>query len=259
MRHIELRHQGLLAVFTAGVFVTCVWGCRVAGNLRTEPSNQNTAASVDNQTSKLEPLIGKNNPDCPAAVKVIKTGPSKPPFTFNHLQVKLMNRQSKPIWLLLRHRDSFPPTGQFACEKLEKHCFSTMQLWDGGSKQQGKVVLITFLGVETFRAIHIPAGGDIILGNYIMTTLGPVTDFEVWEVDSLRVNGKTPLEEWLPYSVISDRVVHIGDRQKQTVLDLDKNTNKKREDYPNEKVEFVTARAIRKWLAPVTASKAKNN
>lgn len=253
---LRVRSYRVVTVFAIGLIVTLV-GCRAAGNFQNEPANQNAATPGAAQTSHLELLAGQNDPDCPASVKVIKTAPSKPPFTFNHLEVQLRNRQSKAIWLLLRHRESFPPGGRFECEKFEKHCFSSLQLWDGGRKEQGKVVVISFLGVETFRAIRIPAGADIILGNYIMTTREAVSDFEVWEVDSLQVNGKTPLEEWLPFPVMSDRIVHIGDRQKQQNLDLDQNTNKKREDYPDEKVEFVTAHAIRKWLATVNKSQSK--
>lgn len=62
-----------------------------------------------------------------------------------------------------------------------------------------------------------------------------MSDFEVWEVDLLLVNDKTPLEEWLFYPVMPDRVAHIGERQKSIVLDWDKTLKNYRQDYSKRK------------------------
>ena len=255
---LEVPHHRVFLIATASLFISLVWGCRVANIAKQDSVNQNTPVAAETQTSKLVPIDGKNNPACPATVKVIDVKTSKPPLTFYQLKVRVVNRQPNAIWLLLRHDAAFPKTGQFACYKFQKHCFSTVQFLENGNKQAAKVVVISFLGVDSFSAIRMLPAGDITLDYYIMNTAEPVSDFEVWEVDSLLVNDKTPLEKWLPYPVLSDRVAHIGEQQKSIVLDLDGTLNNYRQDYPNEKVEFVTAKAIRKWLVPVTPSKQQH-
>src|SRR5205085_11544948 len=134
--------------------------------------------------------------------------------TFYQLKVRLMNHQSDARWFVLRYGDPLESTGKFNCYKEEKHCFSAEQLWEDESKQAPSVIVIHFLGPESFTALRLPKDADITLGNYIMNTAEPVSDFDVWEVDSLLVNGKTSMEEWLPYPVMSDRVANISERPK---------------------------------------------
>jgi hypothetical protein len=250
----DVRHRGFHIGIATLIAIACC-GCLLSGSTKKATMNQNTALPTDRQTSKLVPILGKNNSDCPASVSLIKMGPSKPPLVFHQLNVRLINRQRDVNWFVLRYRDPLESTGKFGCYKEEKNCFSAEQSWEEGKTQGAAVVVIHFLGLEPFTALRVPAGADITLGNYIINTAEPVSDFEIWEVESLLVNGKTPLEKWLPYPVLSDRLVHIGERSKTAVLDWDKTNNNYRQDYPNEKVEFVIANAIRKWLVPVSPAK----
>lgn len=72
------------------------------------------------------------------------------------------------------------------------------------------------------------------------------------------MNGKTRVEEWLPYSVMSDRLVHIEyGAAKATSLNWDRSISDYRKDFPKEKVEFVTAHAIGKWFVPVKNFQSK--
>jgi hypothetical protein len=73
------------------------------------------------------------------------------------------------------------------------------------------------------------------------------TDFSgivVLATPSLRVNGVTPLEEWLPYSVVAGTNVKVS---RNTVrvdwenLDWDKENARTRQDYPKEKVQYLKA------------------
>lgn len=240
-------------IFPIGVILLLTLGSACA--LSQSTVKQNIVSTSATQTSKIVAMSGKGDPNCPASVSLVKVGPSKPPLTFYELKVRLVNRRSDPTWFVLRDDDPFESSGQFACYKEEKHCFSTMQWSENANQHAGRVIVISFLGRDSFRAVRLPPGADVTMGHYIMNTAEPVSEFEIWEVDSLLVNGKTHLQDWLPYEVISDRSVHIGDRPKQSSLDWDKALKNYRQDYPNEKVEFVTANAIRKWLVPVTPSK----
>jgi hypothetical protein len=229
-----------------------IYGCRVTQRSQANSEAQKTAVSaVDSRAEEQQPLKCAGNPDCPATVSLVKTGPSKPPLTFYQFEIRLLNRQPTPSWLVLRYSDALASTGKFECYPEEKHCISATQLAEGEGEHQPKTVVIHFLGRQTFTAIRIPEGGDISLSEYVMNTAEPVPEFEVWEVDSILVNGKTPLQQWLPYPVMSDRLVHIKERPKKTLIDWDVTRNTYRQDYPTEKVEFMAVHPIRKWLVPI--------
>ncbi|HJP93504.1 MAG TPA: hypothetical protein VJ875_16210 [Pyrinomonadaceae bacterium] len=250
----EVHHR----VFPIGVAILLVSlgsACALSQSATKGTVEQNTVSPSATQTSKIVAMSGQGDPNCPASASLIKVGPSKPPLTFYELKLRLVNRRSDPTWFLLRDDNPLESSGQFACYKDEKHCFSAMQWSENASQHAGRVIVICFLGRNSFRAVRVPPRAEVIMGHYIINTAEPVSDFDVWEVESLLVNGKTPLQDWLPYEVMSDRIVHISERPKQTSLDWDRTLKNYRQDYPNEKVEFVTANAIRKWLIPVTPSK----
>lgn len=254
----EAHHHSYLTLGSTLVLVALAYGCGFARSARTAVPSEGTRVKSDaTQTNQPDRSIGKNNPDCPVVVNLIKTSPSKPPLKFYSFKLRLMNRQAEPRWFVFRYRDPLPESGRFDCYSDEKHCFSSNQFTKAGGEEKGSVIVVNFLGHDTFTAIRLPAGGDIALGHYFISTASPVSDFEIWEVDSLLVNAKTPVEQWLPYPVLSDQSVHLGEREKMTVLDWDKKLGDYRRDYPDEKVEFVTAHAIRKWLAPLTRSTKK--
>lgn len=50
-------------------------------------------------------------------------------------------------------------------------------------RQSGNVVMVGFLGLNSFSGVRMPANGDITPGNYIMNTAEPVLDFDVWKVE----------------------------------------------------------------------------
>lgn len=235
-----------------------ICACGVAGTSKSNVALQKNTPAAETEATRQEYLRCEGNPECPANVWLVMSRGSKPPFTFYQFKIRLRNRQSRPSWLLLRHRDPLVESGRFNCYDSEKLCFSGEQLAETKSKRQAKMVIIRFLGSDSFAAIRIPEGGDLTHGEYIMNIEGSISEFEVWEVDSLLVNGKTPVEEWLPYSVMSDRLVDIAyPNLKATSLNWDATINDYRRDFPNEKVEFVTAHAVRKWLVPVRSIESK--
>ena len=251
------KQKSSVAVVIAIVCAIVISGCRVSERPASDTPAQKPVPALGAQTVAQELVKGAGNPDCPATVSLLRTMPSKPPLIFYQFKIRLMKRQPGPGWFVLRHSDPLPGTGRFNCEPSTKQCFSAEELSDPASPQSGKMVVIRFFGTDSFTAIRVPEGADITSSNYILNTAEPIPEFEVWEVDSLLINGKTPLEQWVPYAVMSDRLVRIGERPKITMIDWDATTHAYRQDFPKEKVEFVSAQAIRKWLAPIASSERK--
>jgi len=174
----KAHHHTYLTLGSTLLLVTLLYGCGVAGSARTDVPSQSTRVKSDAiQTNQQDRLTGKNNPDCPVVVNLIKISPSKPPLKFNSFKLRLMNRQAESTWLVFRYRDPLPDSGRFSCYSDEKHCFSSSQFTKTGVKEKGSVVVVTFLGHDTFTAIRLPAGGDIALGYYFISTASPVSNF----------------------------------------------------------------------------------
>lgn len=74
---------------------------------------------------------------------------------------------------------------------------------------------------------------------------------EVWEASTILVNGKTPLEKWLPYSLASDNHAIIPKGWDRQLLDIEPKTYKKRTDYPNNPAKTVIFKDVRKTLLKV--------
>jgi hypothetical protein len=62
----------------------------------------------------------------------------------------------------------------------------------------------------------------------------------------LRVNGKIPVEKWLPFPTMSAKNVLVESEDFEN-LDWDKKRGGRRIDYPKEKVENVKAEGIKRW------------
>ena len=245
------------AVVIATFCAIVTYGCRVSEHPPSEKSVQKPVPAVGAQTVAQELVRGAGNPDCPATVRLVRTTPSKPPFILYQLEIRLMNRRPGPSWFVMRRRDPLTSTGRFNCEPPIKMCFTAEELSDPESKQSGKMIVIEFFGSHAFTAIRVPEGADITSNSYTVTTEDLLSEFEVWEVDALLINGKTPLDQWVPYSVMSDRLVRIGEHPKIMMIDWDATIHDYRRDFPKEKVEFVSADVIRKWLVPIGSTERK--
>ncbi|HEY7215920.1 MAG TPA: hypothetical protein VIC28_14940, partial [Thermoanaerobaculia bacterium] len=73
----------------------------------------------------------------------------------------------------------------------------------------------------------------------------------VIESRELKVNGKTPLEKWLPFGATNgEKVKVVGSTTVNGAwksLDWDGKSLGSRENYPKEKVEEVKAEGFRSW------------
>ena len=190
---------------------------------------------------------------CPIVIKLLGISTSKPPAKNYSVKLQVSNVHSDPMWFVFRYYgdEALPGSGRFDGSKSKDQPFSSNLFTKRAKNEKGQAVEVNFLGDKTFGAFRLRPASKIILDNFVFTAFKDVNDYEVWEVDSLVVNGKAPLEQWLPYPVLSDQSVHLGSPLHPTSLDWDKRINNYRQDYPNEKVEFVTAHAINKCVVPL--------
>ena len=214
-------------------------------------SNSTPSQSTIQGKPVIEEPSRKNSP-CPVSVKLLSVSPGKPPSKLYSFTLELWNRETEPIWFLFRHIGdrALSVSDRFEGYSYEKQPFSSMLYTSNELGKKSKAVVIEFLGEVSFKAVRLPKESNIKFDNFGFGAFSDVGEFEVWEVRSLLVNGKTPVEQWLPYPVLSDQFAHFA-KAKLTSLDWDSTIHNYRQDYPNEKVEFVTAHAIKKCAVPL--------
>ena len=117
-------------------------------------------------------------------------------------------------------------------------------------------MLIRHYGEDQFIAFQLAANATIEFSAYEIEAWNTIKVFEIWEVSSLKVNGKTPLEKWLPYNTLSDNKAMIPKRQDWNNLDFDYKRSRKRTDYRKEVVKKITASVIRRWTIPIDVKSA---
>src|SRR3954451_17426510 len=109
--------QRVFFIGAAGLFAILGCGCTLSGSAGNATVDQNTNQAASAKPSQIKPIPGKGNPDCPASISIVRSGPSKPPLTFYQFKVRLMNRQPDSRWFVLRYRDPLESTGRFDCYK----------------------------------------------------------------------------------------------------------------------------------------------
>jgi hypothetical protein len=197
-----------------------------------------------------------SRPNC--EVSFVSRVPSKPPANNFYVKLTLRNPADKPRWFVLPYfgNDRFESdTIRFFARPANDPPF-------GSSRYQGRggdAVIVGCFGsnsaAESFNALLLPPRSELVFEEYEIMTFGEVLEgLEVSEVSTILVNGRTPLEKWLPYSLASGNHAFIpkgGDRE---VLDFDRKTYKKRTDYPTDPAKTVVLKDVRKTFLKVQTS-----
>jgi RNA polymerase sigma factor (sigma-70 family) len=193
-------------------------------------------------------LIFKREP--PARVVFLDKQPGKPPMRTYSVSLELTNTREQPVWLLTRYsgEQRLTETGKFTASDTTPRMFDG-DGYKGGKEGKGEAVQVTYIGA--FRAFYLAPKTTIRFDRYGITCWEDIEHFEVWEVSSLQVNGRTALDKWLPYRTRSEGDIVIPANADLDNLDWDRKTSRSRTDYPNEPIEFVRAEVIKKWLIPI--------
>lgn len=188
-------------------------------------------------------------------VRFLRQVAGKPPRREITVRLAVNNAHDRPLWIVTRYCGDapLPLDGKFAAGFFSQP-FEGDQYGDGDSR----LVKITFLGsCNSFTAFLIPAKGSIRFDEFSMLSLNDVRQMEFWEVESLRVNGRIPLEKWLPYNSLSGKHAEVLPTTHQENLAWDPKRLAFRTDYPLEEVQFVEAKARKKWLVPISGLKTE--
>lgn len=162
---------------------------------------------------------------------------------FATVDLVISNPTDKALWLVLPncYNSRFPESGKFLASSEFKESFEARKFTEKGKS----AVIVKFFGDEPFDALLIPAKGKVRFTRYLLIEgRHPVKELNLIFTSGILVNGKTPLEKWLPYEVKSkDKVIietplYSGDSEILS-SDLIYESDKKK-----EKVHFVSLKDI---------------
>ena len=192
--------------------------------------------------------------EAPATITYRFTRELKPPLRAYGVNLVVENRHREPIWFLVRYwgNDPLPKKAEFESPSEPTPPFGGEEYLHDGKR----VVLIRHYGDAKFIAFQLPEAASIEFSAYVIEAWDRITEFEIWEVSELKVNGRTPLEKWLPYNTLSDNGAKIPRGQDWNNLDWDYKQNQKRTDYRKEVVKSVTASLIQRWTIPISVKDA---
>jgi hypothetical protein len=190
-------------------------------------------------------LVGAARPaDSPVRVRYLGRLKDKG-ITSHYFRISLKNRQEMPVWFVLPYyaHDPLPKDGLLVNDTHEQPF--TKVLYGG---QGGTAVEVKFDGGmlgHKLTAFRLPPKGRLILEKYRIGawTRFKFSKFVVWETPVLKVNGKTPLENWLPFRTTSAKKVKVTNRSQ----DLSDTTPRTKQHYPKDHVEKVKAEGFRIW------------
>jgi hypothetical protein len=191
-------------------------------------------------------------------VSFVSRVPSKPPAYNFYVKLTLKNPADKSRWFVLPYFGNDRLTSdtiRFYARTANDPPFSSSRYQGKG----GDAVIVGCFGsnsaTESFNALLLPPHSEVVFEEYEIMTFGDVLEgLEISEVSTILVNGKTPLEKWLSYSLASGNHAFIPKRGDRDVLDFDRKTYKKRTDYLNDPAKSVVFKDVRKTLLKVKAS-----
>jgi hypothetical protein len=168
------------------------------------------------------------------------------------VRLEVRNPEDHPVWLLTRYYGDEPLAEKGEFKSGSDQPFGGQE-YDGAAKGgKGKAVEVVFLGDRSFRAFYLPAGATVLFEDFGVECWSDIKEVEFWEASSLKVNGRTPLEKWLPYPTVSDAASVIPAGTDWQNLDWDADKLRSRTDYPKEAVKVVSAVVEKKWTVPIT-------
>jgi len=246
-------------------------GCQIPAKVAETSGNSSyTSIPVETPDIQAEPLVNYENAVPPISIGKVTKANVKPPEQIYLFELEFKSQQDDYKWLLMRHKldGVLNESLTFAGREDSQPPINAKEY--SGKKKQGKAVIIEFWGKDDFRAIRLPKQGSIKFESFKFYSFSDVLEIEVWAVKSLLINGKTPLEDWLPYNTTSEPGTHIFNENRDQPINLDFGANAKernihypningvRPDYPGEKVEFIAVQGIRRWKIPYKLSVDKN-
>jgi len=203
-------------------------------------------------------------------VKIIFNGqrPGKPPLRFNYVNLVMKNNYSSPKWFLFPYwgDDTLKTDGVFGNHGMPD--FNNIE----GKEYYDSLISYKFVEIrfvadysgDCFIAFYLPGNMYLEIVNYIIESWKDIPDMEVWEVDSLLVNGETPLNEWLPYDVLSSsrgtvKELFNDTRDNEINLNWDYKNSCPRTDLPTEKIKYIQSKGVKKYRVKMERDSIHND
>lgn len=224
-----------------------------------EPVSEAKPAPVP-APARARPIEGPEQPAITpvAPVTAVARGRwmGKPPLRFYKLHMALVNRHDRPIWLVFSsYFDKRLPAPEPPDSSVVRFAgTSSPRVPFGGQgypQRQREVMQVQLYASPGFHAYHLPPRGRVVLDGVVFDGWSDVDRMDVWEVDDILVNGRQPLEKWLPYPVTARDGAVIRDFEDWENLDWDYATQQGRKNYPQEVVEHVDVKVVRRWVVPI--------
>ncbi|NUM80102.1 hypothetical protein HUU42_04795 [bacterium] len=129
-----------------------------------------------------------------------------------------------------------------------------------------QIVETRFFGTDSpafnsFLAFYLPPRSTIVLENYyvLMHESALSQSMEVWEVETLLVDGSTPFEQWRPFDLLCSGNVHlklktIGSVSLSRHLDLDYMEQHGADNPSKARAAHVQAKGIKKLSIKIWSS-----
>jgi hypothetical protein len=165
--------------------------------------------------------------------------------------ISFTNTHARPIWFIMPSfaNERFRETGIF---NANTNWSNTSRLGaDSYDQGHGQVVLVNLYTEDGFRAVLLPARGYVSFAKLVFESREPCRAVDLWEADALLVNGTTPLQDWLPYQVVSSQEVCLSESLNSglKVLGYEYEVGLKR--YPTEQIRFLEAHSVARYVVPL--------
>lgn len=189
------------------------------------------------------------------SIEILAQDKDLPPVKGVYVKLMIRNNHKAPMWYLLPRaaNQSLGTSSKLQARKDRKQPFNS-KLYKGTIEEQneGQLVEVTMYGDDAkgFKAFYLPPMSSITFRNYEINEGEQVQNMELWSATALWVNAKKPLEDWLPYEVLSDANVKIHCSKSTGCdwdnLDWNNSTDAIRTDYPKETVSYIQAKSPKK-------------
>ena len=121
----------------------------------------------------------------------------------------------------------------------------------GYKSSAGQVVAVHAFVKPALNAYHLPAGAKIIFKRLSFEAWSKVKKVNVLLARDILVNDKRSLESWLPFPTMSPKKATVlGERNWQN-LNWDRRKNRRRRDFPKERVNFVEFKNLYSYEVPL--------
>jgi hypothetical protein len=201
-------------------------------------------------TSFLVGQTGTSGVTNEQAISAVVKGRDQGKGHFCTVDLRLKNLHDYPVWFLISKGNEVLRYDAHFYSDYRPDPMLTNKLPFGAEEYnegRGSAIIVDHYGRNGFRAILLPAKGELRFQGFEVYAFDPPRVIDIWEAKSLKVNGKTPLEEWLPYPVTSSTSVEIKGRMysgKQRVLGHDQKPQ------PTEEVKTIVCEPLSRQIVP---------